>query len=283
MTYNDLRAEVSALGFDTEIESGTALASAARRAVASIYTEIPMYKTLSIYKTPLRAVKIQNIHHKGGETEKIFFCSRAYSFRTFGSGRYKITDDAGERTVDFSKTGKIERGFLHGAGFIEFLGDYAYSISDISFMEDIFSPDVSDIPLLTGYTEYCVNDYISDFLSFASMPTDEFGKIIKDSSVMSGKIAVPDGYFGKINIIYKSVAPEIPTESDGEIILPDGCDHLLPLLVSAYVWLDDDSDKAQYYMALYRESISQIKAYDRMKIDTKYEDVNGWSDRCYGN
>ena len=282
MTFNDLRAEVSALGFDTEIELGDTLISATRRAVASIYTEIPAYKTLSIYKNPIRAVKMRSLHHKGGDSERLTFFARAYSFRVFGSGSYKITDDAGERTVNFSGMGKTERGFLHGVGSIEFFGDYSYSVSDISFIEDIFTPSVSDIPILSGYTEYSVKDYAEDFLAFASMPTDEYGAVIKDSSVSSGKITVPDGYIGKINLTYKSVAPLPPTDADEEIILPDGCEHLLPLLVSAYVWLDDDSDKAQYYMALYREAISAIKAYDRMKIDTKYEDVNGWSAVGYG-
>lgn len=282
MTYNDLRAEVSALGFDTELELGGALFSATGRAIASIYTEIPVYNTLSIYKNPVRAIKIKRLHHRGGETERIPFFARAYSFRAFGSGVYRITDESGEKTVEFSSNGEAERGFLHGAGVIEFLGDYAYSVSDISFIEDIFSPDVHDIPILTGYTEYSVKDFRDDFLSFASMPTDEYGRVIKGSSAVSGKIRVPDEYVGEVNITYKVSTPPPPADADGEILLPDGCNHLLPLLVSAYVWLDDDADKAQYYMALYREAISAVKTYDRMRIDTKYEDVNGWSVAGYG-
>jgi hypothetical protein len=42
------------------------------------------------------------------------------------------------------------------------------------------------------------------------------------------------------------------------------------------MWLDDDVQKAQYYMSLYRDLVANVKRYSTNKIDAKYS-VNGWA------
>jgi hypothetical protein len=51
---------------------------------------------------------------------------------------------------------------------------------------------------------------------------------------------------------------------------------MLPLLTAAFMWLDDDAGKAQYYMSLYRDLVANTKRYSSNKIDTVYR-VNGWA------
>ena len=78
------------------------------------------------------------------------------------------------------------------------------------------------------------------------------------------------------NISYKA-KPNLPSGApDESLSLPPGCEHLLALLTAAYVWLDDDSDKAQSYMALYRDGINSVKLGNRRHIDKEFHDVYGW-------
>ena len=278
MTYKELCEEVAALGFESGVDNESAVLTATRRALRIIFTERPSYKTLEIFKnaqTP--SVELKEFSHKGSECDTVAFDSLAYSFKTSGIGRYRITDERGERSFDFSKDQTAHRGFLYGEGKIEFLGDYSYSVYDFALFDEIYGSSEDDIPFISGYREYDMKDYTDDFTSFTSSPTDSDGNAISGAFVRGTKIYVPDAYSGKIRIVYKRAPKDVNKNSDDEILLPDGCEHLLPLLVAAYVWLDDDADKAQYYMTLYRESMSSLKYYDRTQINTEYRDVNGWT------
>ena len=88
---------------------------------------------------------------------------------------------------------------------------------------------------------------------------------------------IPESYFGKINLIYKRAPEKLVGNPDDDVPVPDGCEHLLPLLAASYVWLDDDPEKSQYYMSLYREAMSAVKYYDRAHIDNSYHVINGWA------
>ena len=51
---------------------------------------------------------------------------------------------------------------------------------------------------------------------------------------------------------------------------------MLPLLTASFMWLDDDAAKAQYYMSLYRDMVTNVKRFQTSKIDAEYR-VNGWA------
>lgn len=278
MTYNELREEVAALGFESEIDSDVRLLTATRRALAELYTERPTYATLSLYKIPTAPVsKLDKLLHCGGVTYTVPFSACAYSFRTSGNGEFRITDGGGERGGAFSGEGVLHRGFLHGDGRLEFLGEYSYAVYDLAFYGEIYGATEEDIPDASGYTVYDVKKLAGDFLSFAYPPTDDGGSSIEGASVRGGKMKIPDAYCGKVDLIYKCAPCEVTGKGDGEITVPDGCRHLLPLLVASYVWLDDDGEKAERYASLYRDALSAVKYYERPHIDASYGDVNGWA------
>ena len=277
MIYNDLSTEVASLGFESAIEANDALLSAAERAMKMIYTERPVFGVAEIYKAPVPSVKIKSFSHVGGKCEVVPFNSRAYSFKTSGIGYFKVVDEKEETTLSFSREAKLHRGFVHGVGRIEFSGEYAYSVYDFSFYDEIFGPDTEDIPVSDGYTEYDAQKYTENFMAFTSVPKDEYGNTIEGASAFAGKIRIPAAYSGKIRVEYKKSPEKLSGNPDQELLLPDGCEHLLPLLVAAYIWLDDDAEKAQYYMALYREAMAAVKFYDRTMADSTYRDVNGWA------
>lgn len=278
MTYKELCAEIAALGFETELDSQERISSAVNRALMLIYTERPLYSKISIFKPPISsATRVGDFSHKGGTTDSFSYNARAFSFRTSGIGKYKICEGMREEIFEFSQNSELHRGFLHGEGRIDFVGEYSFSVYDFVFFDEIYGSALGDIPTLSGYTEYKIKDYAEDFLAFVSEPTDEDGKSIDGSSVRGGIMRVPDGYFGKINLIYKKSPKKILGNPDEDIVLPDGCEHLLALLAASYVWLDDDADKAQYYMSLYREAMSAVKYYGRAHVDNSYHVIDGWA------
>ena len=79
-----------------------------------------------------------------------------------------------------------------------------------------------------------------------------------------------------------STRPPLAIIGDTEILkdapldIPSGAAHLLSLLVAAFIWLDDDAEKAQYYMALYRDGLAAYKYRQLSQRDKKYH-TNGWA------
>lgn len=278
MNYSDLYKEVCALGFEKDIEMSEALLFCARRAISEIYTERPVYKTAELYKNPiLISKKIKKISHGVGEEYKIEFNAAAYSFVTSGLGRYEISDPTGQREQEFSGEKTMHKGFLHGEGEIKFFGEFFYTVHDVAFFSQIYGPDVGDIPTSSEFVEYELKKRVADFLIPASAPYDSEGYDIPGAYIHDGIMKIPSGYSGKIFLTYKKAPSALVGEADEDIILPDGCEHLLPLLVAAYFWLDDDSEKSQYYMSLYRDGMASVRVHGPTHIKNSYKIVNGWA------
>ena len=278
MTYKDLCAEILALGFETELDSEERILTAVNRALMLIYTERPTYERTSLFKPGIfSSFKIADFSHKGGETDSFSYKARAYSFKTSGTGKYKICEGGKEEIFEFSQNYVLHRGFLHGDGRIDFVGEYSFSVYDFVFFGEIYGSSPEDIPTLSGYTEYKIRNFAPDFLAFVYPPTDENGTSIKNAEVRGGILRIPDEYCGKINLIYKKAPKTLLGNPNDVVDVPDGCEHLLPLLSASYVWLDDDPEKSQYYMSLYREAMSAVKYYDRAHIDNSYHVTDGWA------
>ena len=60
------------------------------------------------------------------------------------------------------------------------------------------------------------------------------------------------------------------------IDLDEELSTLLPLLVASYIWLDDDADRAEYYMTLYRARAAEVAALERNHAPVNMKDVYGW-------
>ncbi len=278
MTYKELCDEIYALGFESEVDSEKLLLYAVRRAQRMIFTEIPVYRSLTLFKHgAIPVIKRDIIIHKGGETVEVSYNARSYSFKTSGDGSFKISEGEECVIIGFSGNEREHKGFLHGEGKIEFIGEHSYTVYDLEIFDELFGGEISDIPTLSGYTEYEMKEQDRDFLSFTSEPTDKNGDGIKGATAYGSVIRVPSAYSGRICVSYKIAPPDISGAPDETVVLPDGCEHLPALLAASFVWLDDDSDKAEYYMSLYREAASAVRYYNRRRLDLSYKSVNGWA------
>ena len=61
-----------------------------------------------------------------------------------------------------------------------------------------------------------------------------------------------------------------------ELDLDEELCALMPLLVAAYVWIEDEPEKAEYYMNLYRERVQEIVVSHRDTSPVLIRNVNGW-------
>ena len=278
MTYNDLCAEVAALGFEDAIEKRESLLFSARRALGLLFTERPLYKSVAFYHNPLSPCQTYNdFSHDGGKPVRISFNAKSFSFKTAGVGSYLIVDEAGTRSFDFACDETDHRGFLHGEGYIEFSGGYFYSVYNIAFFNKILGPLTALIPTLSSVQEYEARDIVGDFMAFSSLPMGNEGSPIKGAKVCGSKITLPSEYIGRVILNYKAAPQKLSGEADELIILPSGTEHLIALLVAAYVWLDEDAEKAQYYMSLYKDALAAVRFYDRSVINNDYHESLGWA------
>lgn len=278
MTYNQLKEDVAALGFEAAIENESQLLIAANRALRIIYTERPRECQIRLSCQELGEHLIhRQMHHMGKEKISVSLTGEAYSFRVSGRGEYTVTDTTGSRSFEFDGESSLMKGYIKGEATLVFEGDYSYTVYDLCCYDRRFGDGMDSIPERQEYRTFKLGDTVKGFRAFASLPTDNDGKRIEGSILRGESLLVPRDFCGEINLSYYRT-PDPITEEDADlpIDISEETVTLLPLLTASFLWLDDDEGKAQYYMALYREALSGILRYSKSQIDTQYT-TNGWA------
>ncbi len=278
MTYNQLKEDVSALGFESDIENEEQLLQAANRALRLIYTERP--REARVRLSCSRADE-QLLHsklcHMGGERISVKLCGKAFSFRVSGRGEYTLSDKSGSRTSEFDCECQTVKGYITGEGELVFEGEFSYTVYDLCCYGERFGEDVSLIPEHEAYRVIKIGERVKDFRAFAALPEDTHGRKIEGAVLRGESLLLPRDFCGELVLTYFRTPRKITSEdTDTPIDVSEEMATLLPLLTASFLWLDDDADKAQYYMALYREALSGILRYSKVQIDTGYT-TNGWA------
>ena len=279
MTLNDLKSELSQLGFEKDIELDAALVFSVRRALNTLFIQRGVYNKISIEHYPIMPTIIcKRLTHKGKETESFEIEGKAYSFLASGKGSFTVEENGVSSKHSFSSVGHIFRGFISGRAKISFSGDYDYEIISLASYNAIRSDSVEDIHLVGEPYEYRLTEICKDFHSFTSLPQDKSGREISNASFSGDRLFIPEGYEGKISVSYKACAPTVSIDTpDSEIDIPKELEHLIALLAASYYWVDDAPDKAEYYLSLYREAISNVKRYETRSLGGGYINVTGWA------
>ncbi len=134
-----------------------------------------------------------------------------------------------------------------------------------------------------GYVRYDLESLASDFATPAGLPLRLTeggytalcgGFFIEEDRYLS----LPATKCGIYRLSYLKKPPHIPKEAEGdtEIPMPEEQASLLPLLVAYYLLLDEDGEKAQQYLAQYREMYSALLAKRPVIQPTAWATVNGW-------
>ena len=235
MTFNDLCEDIAALGFEAYLENTDTVQRAVNRALRAIFSEHRIYSEFTAYQDVLKPCEhIEAIRHTGGKTDSVTFRAKAFCFKTCGIGAYRITDAKGTREYEFGGDSTIQRGFLYESGKIDFIGDYGYTVYDLSLFDDILSEREEDIPIFESTVCYDMKKRVEGFLSFASTPYSEAEKPIPGAMLFGEVMKIPAAYTGKVCVLYKRAPRVISEDHDAEIDIPKEYEHLLMLLSASY-------------------------------------------------
>ena len=277
MTIKQLCEAVAHLGFEQEIGDTRTLLSAANRALGLIFIDRPVPGRIRLDVISPRPVLTRwEIQHEGGESESFPLSGRAYTFRLSGRGSYTVYDGARSVKRDFSADSLVVKGRLKEGGKVVFEGEFPYTVRGLACYASHFDSD-AEVPELAARREIKLTELLGDYMSPYTPPTDSFGNPIASATVIGGVLSLPADFSGEVNLTYRKRAPYLDgSDGDSEIPLPSDVEPLLPIATAAFLWLDDEPERAEYYMSLYREESAILRRYAARAIDTAYTH-NGWA------
>ena len=276
MTYNELKDAVSQLGFESGVGDEEAFIGAAGRALSILFIDRPSIVPMELFVTPPRVMELYPvIRHRGGESISFRLTGAAISFTTAGIGEYTLRRGDSLTTVTFGPS-EVIRLFIDGEVELTFGGKYDYTVTGLCSFASTTGPSIEDIPVYSRTLRHAPDRDRGDFSSFFSRPTDENGNIVAEARLEGGMIELPFDFEGELYYSYCRTPRKILGQSDEIIDVPRGLEPLLALLTASFLWLDDNSGMAQYYMALYRDVLSGIVRYSKSNVSTDYE-TNGWA------
>jgi hypothetical protein len=233
-----------------------------------IYTELPVVGAVKIaVEDQSPTLYIERIEHRGGSTV-IPVCGRYYSFSVSGRGIYTVRSNKGETRRTFDTHLSKYEGALFGDGELVFEGDECFSVLELSVFEAMPSKTSCGGAV-------SVDDFTSDLLSLFELPRDSHGDVILGASLRGREILFPADFSGIATARYYRRPAPITSQSTEIDIAPSEA-FLLPLLTAYFVWLDDEPERAERYLSLYRMTVARMRGL-RTHADISYGDVTRWA------
>lgn len=316
MKLYDVYKAVSQLGFEDSLgdEGTTGFLYALNRALIEVNSLRPRRRSVVInHKVPKNLLFAYPEEIE--KTETLTFTAKnakSFYFEVCGKGKYTISllgTEVGksvtvkEADFDHKNFTAIKGIITHNGAFVDkaqdnnitfsgdvelkFNGDFDYGIRNIALYDRVYSDKAEDVVPFTDRIPYNMNALVDDFERFDASPletsTNKF--LTGEYSIENhDTILLPLMYPGAYQITYIHKATPIPmdsnvndgTETSPDIDLDEDLASLLPTLVAAYVWLDDEAEKAQYYFSLYRERAVQIQNNEKDITPVLFQSVYGW-------
>ena len=274
MTLGQLEKEVCALGFENAIDNRNDLLICANRALLQIAGEHPSESTFSLLQEGGHlSLSLPFLQHLPGETLSFSLPDGGYSFRVRGKGTFRVS----EQEVRFDTDNLLYRGCCHAGDLLTFCGDDTFAVFGLCLFDTVFSSD-EQVPTAADTVRYDLRALCPDFFGFCGRVTDSFGKPIPGASLRDGTLCLPTPYRGEARVPYRRRPQTITGTGEGESIdVPAEAEPLLPLLTASYLWLDDDAEKSQFYLALYRDAMNRLIAGDPRTVEPAYDDVLSWA------
>jgi hypothetical protein len=307
MTIQELYDSVAQLGFETSLESNERFVYAYNRAILQVNRIKPLVSVYKLNHFPLKnLIEGDNFEPICKDNKDVVFIAKnakSYYFECNGKGYAKIekkTDNEWKEIAPLQITlnadngrFKAYTGFIRNNGAFEdgeyrirFIGDYMYYIKNVAMYGSIYSDNKSDIPEYSRTVAYDINSLTDDFMSFVCPPiaVAKQGKAFtlnEDYYIQEkGKILFPVEASGAYDIQYNRKPKQITLADIDDNTLVDLSDEelcaIMPNLIASYIWVDDEPDKAQYYLSLYREQVAEINALKRDIRPVIYTNKTGW-------
>lgn len=204
---------------------------------------------------------------------------RAIALRAMGRGKLLIN---GEQAAAWRSAGKYTdvRVYLEGAtdATISFEG-VAGSVKDLAVWAHDYG-SVDDIPVYGHTVRYDMRRVVSDYGGHACTPIDvATGREIRRCIVESPYIMLPPAYVGEASVIYRHRPLHITLDdvkNDIDIDIAPEYEDLIPLCMAYYVWLEDEPNKAAFFLARFNEAASLARQSHRRPGSDTVISYNGW-------
>jgi hypothetical protein len=302
MTVSELYNSVAQLGFEDSLEDDDRFIYAANRALLQVNAIRPATSAYIINHMPLKNKVIDSKFDPIENTDELFFYAenvKSYYFEADGKGTLVIEKKEADSWV---QVGFVELTGMHGfksyRGFIKqdgeffnapvrlrFTGEYIYFVRCVAMYEHLYSDVDTDIPAYEPYTRYDISELVTDFLALSSPLIIESSGLTymnQGYSVENGRaILLPHDANGLYKVTYNRIPQRIDDEyaasnNTAKIDLDEDLCTLLPILIASYIWLDDEPEKAQYYLMLYKERAIEIERKIYNATPVLIENTNGW-------
>ncbi|MBO7762083.1 MAG: hypothetical protein J6T24_04740 [Clostridia bacterium] len=282
MTVAELTRATARLGFSPSIGDGDLLLrDAARRALSEVAAAHPRTATVTLWHLPSPPLYAES-STEPCEGERILSFPAGHSFFLRVAGRGRLTLTRGEQSEDHTFCteeggmpallgGPFPEGegevtlHIRAEGVYRILGLAVYSARFPTCPPDPWAPRPYDLAAL-----------FPAFHSLVGPPTTEDGRPLTEG--VDGDYTLEEGHLlllsphtaGRLRLTYRKRLT-LPTE--GELPLSEEEASLLPLFCAAYVFLDDDPEKAAFYLARFHEGLHRTSAPEAL---CRYRDTTGW-------
>lgn len=274
MTVRELKHKVYSLAHlpvsDTDLLFGMAL----KLALDKIRTELLISEEIKIYIPPCRpSVKYPALIHYSGEKKSLPLTGRAYSLSVSGKGHFTVRDGYDCIRYDFDTEMSRFRGFINTGGEICFEGDYTYTVLDFACYSDIMSNREEDIP--DGSEQRYINLADKGVLKLLTHPTDCFGKNIDGARIVGTMLCLPSDFYGAVCFEAIRLSKECGSDED-KVDIPDRYFSLLPPLVAALLFSDDDEELAAKCEKMYENLKKELNLIEQPHASISVQ-TNGWA------
>ena len=307
MKVSELYRQVAQLGFEETLESGDRFYYTLNRALLQVNAIRPAISSYVINHRALKNLLSDSTLSPIERSEDLCFeatDAKSFYFEADGNGTLYIDryiDGAWEiigNNIGFKSTskGRFEpvKGFIKKDGDefvsgrvrLRFVGEYLYHLKNVAMYSHVYSDEENDIPAFGAFTSYDMRTLAGDFLSFDSPPIKADNDLVTLNQGYriegSSTVVLPNDAEGCYKVLYKRKPAAInfnedPAEDDErDIDLDAELCEILPLLMAAYIWLEDEPEKAAFYLNLYRERAADIELRTNIPKPAIIRSANGW-------
>ena len=283
MTLAQLEAATARLGFTPSLDDGgELLRDAASRALGEVAILRPRIARVTLWHYP--EIPLYSEENSEMETAARTICvggGSAFHLRIIGRGKLILQQGTERTEYGFSAAegGRptVLGGLLtKGAAQVSFRIEPYEPFRLLSFA--VYDGAYAGMPPdPTRPKEYDLSAHFLDFGALVGPLTDEDGRTLEEGD--GGDYTIRDRCILSINRkepcrIGLSYRRSLELPASGKLPVTEEEAALLPLYCAAYVFLDDDPEKATFYLARFTEGLRRLSREERPPL--RYNDTTGW-------
>ena len=283
MTVQQLERAVCALGFVASVEDARPLLlEAAARGLQELAVACPRIGSATLWHLPSPPLYSEgSIERLTGEKTFSLPSGASYLLRLAGRGEVVFSRGGESLALPFSSREGEEPALLggtipgkNGAFTVRIRAEGGWRLLTLAIYDTVF-PTLPPDPF--GRRRYELSELIPDFGALVLCPEDENGRALvegpsADYTLEDGHIlSLPPHTAGKILLRYRR---RLTLSEAGELPISEEESALLPLFCASYLLLEDEPEKASFYLSRFHEGLLGLQA---SKLSpTPFRDVNRW-------